>query len=159
MLFFAIHQHESAIDIQTSPPSWTSLILTFWRIKNFSDSSRNALPGLAQLYPQIPSLSFLSVSALGSSPPLGWVRSLMEQQGNSGWWLMDTDAIHSVAKSWLYASCGQAGCRAVLCVFFMRIIGEWPRLDFSESWASSLSSLVRSKQWEEKWTTIYFYRF
>ena len=46
---------------------------------------------------------------------------------------MDTDAIHSGAKSWLYAFCGQAGCSTLLCVLLMCITGEWPRFDFSES--------------------------
>lgn len=46
---------------------------------------------------------------------------------------MDTDAIHSPAKSLSHAVCGQAGCRAVPCVLLMHLIGEWPRFDFSES--------------------------
>lgn len=46
---------------------------------------------------------------------------------------MDTDALRSGAKSWLYAFCGQAGCSTLLCVLLMCIIGEWPSFDFSES--------------------------
>lgn len=106
------------------------LILSFWLIKSFSDS-KNVFPALAQWRPQIPGLFFLSVSALGPPKPLG-LGSLTVRQGNPGWWVTGTDAVHSVAKACLSAFCGKVGGRAVPCVLLLWVIGEGPICGFSD---------------------------
>lgn len=54
--------------IRTKNPK-TSSSSFFWWTASFLDSSRNALPVLAQWCPEIPVTYFLPVSALGSSKP------------------------------------------------------------------------------------------
>lgn len=121
------------------------LILAFWL--SSSESSKYAHPALAQWCPQIPWLAFLSVLALGHSKPsdrqsITFIPATMFTLWNSGRWVMDTDALHSLTRAYFPVFCGQVNGKVVLCVLLLWVIGQWPRFALLSCWSGPIEQLA-----------------